>query len=58
MNHDRQQHLASLVQKLNIEGIDLALLDQALIHPSYAMEQQTEGDNQRLEFWATRLSIF
>ena len=50
MNHDRQQHLASLVQKLNIEGIDLALLDQALIHPSYAMEQQTEGDNQRLEF--------
>lgn len=50
VNDDRQQHLASLVQKLNIEGIDLALLDQALIHPSYAMEQQTKGDNQRLEF--------
>lgn len=50
MTHDRQQHLASLVQKMNIEGIDLALLNQALIHPSYAMEQQTAGDNQRLEF--------
>lgn len=50
MNDDRQHHLAGLVKKINIEGIDLALLDQALIHPSYAMEQQTQGDNQRLEF--------
>lgn len=50
MNQDRQEQLTALVKKLNIEGIDMALLDQALIHPSYAMEQQTKGDNQRLEF--------
>ena len=50
MNQDRQDQLTALVKKLNIEGIDMALLDQALIHPSYAMEQQTKGDNQRLEF--------
>ena len=49
MNQQRIQQLKILADTLDIEGIDLALLNQALTHPSYGMEQAM-ADNQRLEF--------
>lgn len=50
MNKQREEEMRVLATNLNIEGIDLALLSQALTHPSYAVENGKEQDNQRLEF--------
>ncbi|MEE0435478.1 MAG: ribonuclease III [Peptococcaceae bacterium] len=50
MNQQRRRALGALTHTLGIGKIDLQLLDMALTHPSYAMEHQLEGDNQRLEF--------
>lgn len=50
MTNERKKQLLALSEKLGIDNIDLALLHQALMHPSYAMENHTGGDNQRLEF--------
>lgn len=50
MNKDRRRALGALTHALGIGGLDLALLDVALTHPSYAMENGLAADNQRLEF--------
>lgn len=49
MNQQRTQQLKKLADTLDINGIDLNLLNQALTHPSYGMEKTTP-DNQRLEY--------
>lgn len=50
MDVHRKKALYALIKKINIDHIDINLIHQALIHPSYAMEKQETGDNQRLEF--------
>lgn len=50
MDQQRRRALGALTHTLGIGKIDLQLLDMALTHPSYAMEHQLNGDNQRLEF--------
>lgn len=50
MTNERKAQLETLRDKLGVSNVNLDLLHQALIHPSYAMEHRTRGDNQRLEF--------
>lgn len=50
MNLERQEEMKALALVLNLEGLDLALLSMALTHPSFAVENEGEEDNQRLEF--------
>ncbi len=50
MEARRKKALYELMKTIGVSGIDIKLLHQALIHPSYAVEKQAEGDNQRLEF--------
>jgi ribonuclease III len=48
---DRERELRGLARKLGQRFKDLALLDQALRHSSYAHENPTSGEsNERLEF--------
>ncbi|MDO4280164.1 MAG: ribonuclease III [Peptococcaceae bacterium] len=50
MTGERIAALRALLKKLEMEQVDVKLLNQAFIHPSYAMEHHLDGDNQRLEF--------
>lgn len=52
MDKEREQSLLELQQKCGIHVPDLALLNMALTHPTYAFEHQHEAatHNQRLEF--------
>ncbi|MDN5361079.1 MAG: ribonuclease [Moorella sp. (in: firmicutes)] len=46
----RQEQLQHFWQQFHLPAIDLEVLNQALIHPTYAFEHRLNGDNQRLEF--------
>lgn len=52
MNDSRLKLLSQLVSNLGLQDLDLSLIDQALIHPSYVYENSQEllSHNQRLEF--------
>ena len=50
MNLSRTEALQRLLITLNISGVSLDLVSQALTHPSYAVEHHGYADNQRLEF--------
>lgn len=52
MDTDRRKTLEAFLAQHALAASDFALLDQALTHPTYALESQgaVPGDNQRLEF--------
>lgn len=51
MAKERYKQLAKLIEKLGVaDEADFRLIDQALTHPSYAVEGVSEQHNQRLEF--------
>lgn len=49
--------LNELQEKIQYRFKNISLLERAVTHSSYANEKHlTTGDNERLEFWATRFS--
>lgn len=50
MEEERRKKLQAFLQKWGLEVTDLELIDLALTHPTYALEHNLPGHNQRLEF--------
>jgi ribonuclease-3 len=54
----RQKALNELSQQLNIPVKDFSLLNQALTHSSYALENSYVSDNERIEFFGDAVFKF
>lgn len=50
MEEDRRQKLEAFLRRWGLEVTELELIDLALTHPTYALEHNLPGHNQRLEF--------